>query len=469
MVENSALSTDWVIHQVPPDIWRHVFDLIHPKLHPFMYKDVNDIIRLSHVCSSWRDIVTNAPELWTCIDVIIDLQIPYYVKPGVELLSLTLRNARDMPLIMSLLVLEAGSSEHLKFDSIVKSTKLFFQAAKRAKHLELALSEDFPFEQVEAEIQAVPLLQSLSINLPYSERGIVENLSNTWKDSPFLRSLELQGSGLHLQSIDEFQTLHFPFRQLTSLNIGCHLHIDEFCRLVSLTPFLTSLTSSAVRDPEDSGDVEPVELLQLKELTLQGGYRLRISPEPTTRLLPYIVSPSLMALRLVDDYAWSSRSFNTFLQKSSPRLEHLVLDIANLDEDKKIDCLRSLPFLRTLNFRGAAIISPIRSVFCAAMKEWDASTREFVLCPRLEKLSIDYSDLNDTTSTIFPDMLEDRWQRSLAAGQMFKLELTTHRDLDLDGGPELASPISRILILKESGMDVQVKLDERGVRSSDWW
>ena len=82
------------------------------------------------------------------------------------------------------------------------------------------------------------------------------------------------------------------------------------------------------------------------------------------------------------------------------------------------------------------------------------------------RCSIDYEDLIEPTATIFPDMLEDRWQRSLAAGQMFKLELTIHRDLDLDGGPELASPRSRIFILKESGMDVQVKLNERDVRSS---
>ena len=458
MVENLSISADWVIHRVPLDVWRHMFNFVHQESPISTLPDINDIVRLSHVCSSWRDIVTNAPELWTRVYITIDPHKPL-VKPRIELLSLILRNARDMPLIMSF---NAHGFWHVNLDLILEIAKLFFRAAKHAKHLAWAVPDEFPLHELVAEIQEGPLLQSLSINLPYRVDHIITVASKLWDPAPYsLKSLTLCGTRLNLQTFDKFETLHLPFRQLTALDIGSELDIETFCRLASLTPSLaTAALPAMIGGPSKTRHVKAMELLRLEELTLRGD-KEEYRSYSTTPLLPYIVSPSLTSLRLVDGHSWSPGSFNSFLENSSPRIEHIVLDVARFNEDQKIDCLRLLPFLRTLDFRGKASnmsINTIGSEFCAAMQERDESTGAFVLCPKLEKLCIDHDTLYDPISTDFADMLEDRWRQSRAASQTFKLEIVTHKDQRLFGNePRMYSTLIRILMLKRSGMDVQME------------
>ena len=88
------------------------------------------------------------------------------------------------------------------------------------------------------------------------------------------------------------------------------------------------------------------------------------------------------------------------------------------------------------------------------MREWNASTQAFVLCPKLEMLTIDHTNLCDTTGTVFADMVEDRWRRSLAAGKTFKLQMATRRDIWLDTSQERR----RIYELMRLGLDVMVSM-----------
>ncbi|KAF8884562.1 hypothetical protein CPB84DRAFT_1816945 [Gymnopilus junonius] len=67
------LTANWVVENVPVDIWRTIFDILITQLRaPDPDSDPTQAaLILTHVCSSWRTIASNTPELWTDVDVCI--------------------------------------------------------------------------------------------------------------------------------------------------------------------------------------------------------------------------------------------------------------------------------------------------------------------------------------------------------------------------------------------------------------
>ena len=154
--------------------------------------------------------------------------------------------------------------------------------------------------------------------------------------------------------------------------------------------------------------------------------------------LQFVVSPLLTTLRLVWEHDCSLASFQMFLLESSPRIHYFCLDAEDSTEDEKVECLKFLPLLRTLDVEfiqhdGLVRQPEIGATFCSALREWDESNNSFVVCPELEKLMIGYNNLLDTTTTVFVDMVEERWRRSLREGKNFRLEL---RNVDESAGKE---------------------------------
>ncbi|PPR07310.1 hypothetical protein CVT26_013749 [Gymnopilus dilepis] len=156
MVENLALSADWVIRQVSSDVWRHIFGHLYQELRDSELPHA--ILYLSHVCSSWRAIVNNAPELWTRIYIKI-FPPDCCVKIKLELLYLALQNSREIPLNMTF-VADDSSSANARL--VIEAGKLFFGAVKRANSLEMHGMEGFPWKEIEADIRTGETLETLS-------------------------------------------------------------------------------------------------------------------------------------------------------------------------------------------------------------------------------------------------------------------------------------------------------------------
>ncbi|PPR02019.1 hypothetical protein CVT26_008715 [Gymnopilus dilepis] len=449
------LSADWVIRTVPSDVWRYTFGLVYEDFNRIPYLRAVDVIKLSHVCSSWKGIVSSAPELWRYVDVSIVVS-SQHIRPRTELLSLILRNAREIPLTM---VLVAYGTLGTDSALIVEAGKLFFRAAKHAKHLALDIHKDFPFAEIEPEIQASTVLQSLRIRqLPYHDANVMSIVSKVWNPAPSLRSFTWSLNDR--MSLRYIKILHLPLQQLTFLDATWEVDADTFRYLMSSMPLLDTAKLYGVVDRLDGETIEDIELPRLRELTL----KISEIPSSTSKqLLEFMVLPSLKSLHLIDYDPWFTSIFQTFLAKSKARIEHLSLDIVGTTDETKIECLKLLPFLRTLTLRTESDSNADREigwVFCADMQEWDSLTQTFVVCPKLEKLVIGYELLCDPRTTVFADMVEERWRRSLAAGKSFEVEL---RNIDLydeiHNGEEkmqLLSEVIRILVLKKSGMKVVV-------------
>ena len=98
----------------------------------------------------------------------------------------------------------------------------------------------------------------------------------------------------------------------------------------------------------------------------------------------------------------------------------------------------------------------LSDVFCEALREWDDDAGAFVVCPDLEKLVIDYDALKyNAGSTVFADMVEDRWRRSAEDGK-FKVKII---DVLLDPGQDHYTLMEflRLLVLKRSGLDLVIE------------
>ncbi|PPQ74596.1 hypothetical protein CVT26_007842 [Gymnopilus dilepis] len=454
MVQNSALSVDWVIDNVPPDVWRHIFGFLDLKSYEGYRVEDGDVVRLSHVCCLWRDVVNNSPELWTEVDLYVS---PMVMRPGIGLLSRILHNSRDMPLVMSL---EIHGNSTAPSNLINDACQLFFREVLRAEHLDLRIYGQTPLQGIEAEIQGGLMLQSLCINIPYEDEGIMSVVSKLWSPAPSLQSLILAhiGHGFPLKNIGFLQAHNFPFQQVTDLEVEFDIHLDVICRLVPLMPSLAFVTLNGVLDAREL--INPLERPSIQDLTLEGcqcGF-----PHPSMQLLDFALSPSLTSLWLKRGHqcsAYSSlRFFKRILRKSLSCLEHLYFDFTPSTDEEKIDCLKLLPCLRTLDLTAKSYRharSEFGSQFCDAMQEWDRSTQTFALCPQLEKLVINHETLEHTASAIFAEMIEERWMRYMAAGQTFEVKIINVGERLHDA--EMVDDIMHIQALKKSGLRVTIK------------
>ena len=86
----------------------------------------------------------------------------------------------------------------------------------------------------------------------------------TGGSSPSFHSLRLQSPGtLSLESIGFLETHHFPFKQLTTLDIFMGIDVAGFYHLMSLVPLLTTVKVNGLVGEINPGAVEAVELLHL--------------------------------------------------------------------------------------------------------------------------------------------------------------------------------------------------------------
>ncbi|PPR05341.1 hypothetical protein CVT26_011606 [Gymnopilus dilepis] len=433
MVQITSLSADWVIHNIPFDVWRHIFGIFFQQ----SSNDTRKSVLLSHVCSTWRSIVTNAPELWTTVNLTIKTSDE---QSQASLFSLVLRNSGNMPLRMDL----RGMMHETTTLTYPQHVWDFLEETRRAKELSLDFgvinallaTESAAYGTVKTELQPCALLENLTLlNTAYKEPNAIPLLERMWMPAPSLISFAMYGAGVSSTCMKSFQKANFPFHQLSALKIGTAIQVEALLDTLSLTPLLQAASFHGVaweddRDDDDRWvyDEGGIVLPALRTLTLQGYGSPRLgcllSP-PLTRLLAFITTPSLTTLDLYADRGWSPESFETFIRKSSPPIEDLGLDICDFSQDDKISCLKMLPSLKSLDLRprkdtGRSDLSRLGKQFSMAMRDWDSLTESFSVCPILEKLTIDHDAVVDSAQTAFESMVQERKRRS-PEGKYFEL------------------------------------------------
>ena len=483
MPQDSTLQTDWVIQTVPEDVWKVIFEIYSHEIS----RQSSEFIRLSHVCSLWRSIVNNAPELWTDVglDICFNERKKWTCKPNTELLSLILSRSRTMPLTMSL---EGGALTRVHIKSRhLKHLKVFLRATQRAKRLRLNIvlisnllqSEIDVYDTFKKELLRFPASQlehlALELFMPDMLVNAVPLLSYFWKAAPLLRSFVSYGNRLLTEDVRALRNARFPFRQLTVL--GIEIDVRAFFKLLPLTPSLVSGTFVlAVEEDIIFYKMKCVRLDGLKDLTLitmqddRDDYwdsedeDEQEDGEPLMQILEYIVTPHLKTLSLCFwKHSWSFDCFCTFMNEtpSPPRIEDFTFDPVGVPEEDQIECLELLPFLQILNVTINHFVKDVdeedlvgRALF-AAMQQRDTETAAFVLCPRLEKVVVSYNALSSAAKTIFPEMVEGRWRDSLEKGRQFEVVVQVGDPGECE--PERLPELVPLLVLKRSGLNLRIK------------
>ncbi|PPQ97329.1 hypothetical protein CVT26_006565 [Gymnopilus dilepis] len=496
MARKSKLSTNWVIRFVPNDVSRFIFHIIASSSSSSIEGGGTlGILRISHVCSSWRSIADNAPELWT--NVVLAYRNGVGAFQDVEFLSLVLTKSRNMPLTMEM---TTKGRPIFKTSKDVKALELFLRTTHRAKILKLdidilhalfcffdlrRLDETHSSNKSRLQVEPGLLLEKLEIHAGYpvdGEIGRDYDFCKLFCPAPSIGTLALYGSGDDFVGLDHITWLEderIPFEQITSLELTCPIGSEALYDLLSLTTSLQSVFLNYVIAVDDTV-YGPVELEELHTISLGGPSYSVTNFEPLSMMmgLESISSPALTTLRLSFIGKWSSKSFQNFLSISPTQIKNLYFDIVGAGDKNRICCLAMLPSLRTLDLTSHAARTincdfvkayPLGGEFISAMREWNDTQGQFALCPLLEKLTIDYDTLADTTGNVFADMIEDRWRRS-AAGEKGGFELVIKRAEHLGDDPQ---EMIRLLFLKKAGLNLTIepvtwleKLFRRGIPSS---
>ncbi|PPQ99874.1 hypothetical protein CVT26_009321 [Gymnopilus dilepis] len=478
MVELSALSVDWIIRNVPSEIWRSIFDIFY-RDSPIETSSL-DILHLSHVCSPWRTMINNSPEYWTKVSLKERFETYiHWTFPNSELLSLILRRSRDRPLTMAL---QSPDSPWGLKRCDVGPIKMFMNAVGRAKELALDMivvsdileKDPTSYRYLVAGLPAARVLEHLTLDVADAFSDCVDFLWKIFADTPLLRSASFVTTDLSFEDVETLAKANFPFAQLAALTMK--MDMKAFFELLSLTPSLTTATFDILEgygfDAIDDARIVRLEALMVltlrATLTLQE-YQVEEDqdendfPDPMMRLLEYVVSPALTTLSLCfSRRRWSLEAFRKFMARSShPRIEHLRIDVTTGSQEDKLECLKMLPHLWTLCVIDHYVErlldgEYITGEFFLALQKWDGGAGEFVICPQLEKFVVDYDALHCMALTMLVGMVEDRWRRRSSEGKNFELVITDADELMGEGGLEgRLIYISPLLSLKDRGLKLQ--------------
>ncbi|PPQ74991.1 hypothetical protein CVT26_011775 [Gymnopilus dilepis] len=449
------------LKSVPVDVLRSIFGVVVSETSESRAK-LHTALCLTHVCAFWRTIATNSPEIWTAVH----LHTPKHsskVFPNVDLLSLVLQNSQKMPLTMEIAVQRALFSQ----SAVLEATRRFLQEIHRAEilHLRYECLEEFfircTFMEIfQPKMTGSPYLTHLSLDFEDSTSPSAYNMTRIWAPAPLLENLSIYNDILDLGSIRSFHSTKFPFHRLTNLTITSHLEVRGLFLILSwATSLVVGKFCLVYGEIPSSSDF--FHLPDLYELDLRGqgfgrsaGYDLEASP-PLSRVLAPIKAPSLQRLTLMADRDWSQASFGRFLRISACQITYLHLDIVDFDNGERLECLRLLPFIQVLDISAANIrYSRFRDCFnqefAKGLRERNAETGEFLICPQMSKIILDYDAIYDTTNTYFADFVEDRWKR-LAC-----FEVSLGRAGDLGQRQIDLCELIRLLSLKRSGLNITI-------------
>ncbi|KDR71246.1 hypothetical protein GALMADRAFT_281882 [Galerina marginata CBS 339.88] len=478
------------VNHVPYDIWRAVFGIyisdsakssikFDPKAGPLL---------LGQICSAWRRIAVESPELWCNIEVTVDEDCHGF--PDKKLLELALERARRSPLRLALCGERTAPPASKTRPETVDMVDILLTNVSRAVHLEVdvRIIQSTLLDRPRGPQRfhkfigpGIPCLKRLKISgqpssfPPYfyeHEQGPPINpiMAKLWTPAPKLRTLDLCGN-IHFQNSSIMESFAPSLDHLSLLNMASPISSEDFLSILSATKQLTQCTVQQLIGelPVYGISQHPIQLQFLSHLDIRGSGEDSRDDEPSpplTEVVKYIQAPSLTSLHLRHDRGWSQSSFSAFLQNSSCTILHLTLDIEDSDEIEKLECLELLPSLKSLNMSSGNRYtresdSPdfLTAIFADALKERDFSRRDapFRICPILDHFEFDYDALDDHASmrTVFAKMIEERLLQSTHFRSVCIREVKDGQSRYENYG-YVSFEILRLLALRRYGLKVEL-------------
>ena len=284
------------IHRIPPE----VFSLI-PN-HYDTHRSDRDLVRSTHVCRQWREILISSSSLWTRLNL-----------TNVDKTRAFIRRSKD-----SLLDVYIGDPGH---EAYLHRT---FTDQGRKKYLDHALSPVFPH---------IPRLRSLVI----SADALPDILCHFHRHAPLLEHLEITSfsrhahildialSGGDLSSLRELRlggvVTHLPWRNMANLkvfNLSCHpgqeIPVTRILDFLESAPLLHTLDiANSIPESSDAPSERTVALRHLTSLIITGG-----SAHPILKHLNVPVGASL-------------KVWTTFSGEEPPLVDYLPERLPNIE------------------------------------------------------------------------------------------------------------------------------------------
>ncbi|KAK7062269.1 F-box domain-containing protein [Favolaschia claudopus] len=301
---------------LPPEIASEIF------VHCLPTETFGDVVNISqapllltHVCRAWRHIAISLPALWTTFNV-------------------TLKDSDDLPRLSYIAQIWFKRSKtcplRLKIGGLLQYNKTFRSFAKLFQNHSYrirSLALDTGGEDLE-------MMQSrLSDNLDLTSlQKLFVRLSDDY-DTTSEGTIEMFASApkLHEAVIRNVlpSFLILPWQQLTTLTVEM-LTITCTLDVLKLTPNLMNCSLSAVFDDmEDPIQATADQRLSWPDLQALILFKTTGSVLPSSAhiLFDFITLPALQTLKISETDGFEAQEFDSFLERSCPPLEELVLHL----------------------------------------------------------------------------------------------------------------------------------------------
>ena len=261
------------------------------------YLEDGDLIRLTHVCHDWRELLISRPSLWTCLD-----------WANVEKTRVYIERSKSSPLDVYL-----GEEDEKYFPFLNDAFLLTVPHLRRLRSLTLSGSSDNVVEIINTHLDnfPAPFLEKLKIR--FSADPHIINAAILDRNRSSLRELRLSGvlTSLPWKNLANLTT--FDFRQVPSSKISVTQLLDFFV----YTPLLSKIQLwNALPTTSDAPLGRVVSLPRLKKLTI-------IAQPAHSLLLKHLSIPNGASLDLEFDFNSEKSPIPDYLPKTLKYLNNL--------------------------------------------------------------------------------------------------------------------------------------------------
>lgn len=382
---------------------------------------------MTHVCSSWRTIAINKPNLWTHICVTIESDD---IKRGwPALVQLWVERSKNMPLSIRIQesethdyrkqphsvffgVLDILSTRCLQWKSVELVNRHYRAQGKRQWFRNSPWADSFP------------VLESFHLNSRTMDADEVRWLTKMLSSSPRLHAVSWIVKAAPSRPA-------LPWSQLSQLTLVLFSTLEEIYEIMSGSPQLQKLD---VTIQTFAGMHAQAQLTHAMLRTLYISCAGNLEPAvfdsftlPNLQDLTIDQMPETFPLEI--NGPWPHAALLRFFQRSKCKLQRLVLlDVVVLQDVELITLLRSLsPFLRELcieNFNYSFITdSVLEALTYPDITQETPESLGAVLCAKLEVMKL--QGCIRSTDGVLADMALSRWRCQTNHPSLRRLKLGT--------------------------------------------
>ncbi|KAJ6466344.1 hypothetical protein C8R45DRAFT_1021360 [Mycena sanguinolenta] len=366
------------IHTLPVELLADIFDLAIDD-----WTHIRDALRMSQVCSEWRQIAHSIPRLWAR-PIRVDLESRSDSKAQAYIEGLKEWLARSAPLSVPVsFVLERGEVD----DCILEEA---LGTASRWRSLDLRLRKEPPLSLVRRLAQCrLSRLEELDLGTSQLEKDIDEEL--TAISFPTLSRLQKLRIGIFSDGL----SIIMPWAQLTDLTLFCDspdITLDTLAQCPNLTR--ASARTTGWFTLPDARAVIAFNRLRTLSLPFWGW------AGPYSHFFDYLSAPLLEELSLnfsdlMDHKEWSEAHFTAF-QLRSPNITRLEFSYIYFTLDGFRAIIGSAPSLTHLELNYCHQCFDDALIGALTYRKGTAGT----LTPRLHHL---------VTEDVLAEMIASRW------------------------------------------------------------